>query len=53
MFTPEVHGGRRCGGRAAPDGIVGGSHVGNNAGRMRVGVDELVWGGNHFLLWHG
>lgn len=49
MFTPEVQG---CGGgrgRATPNGVVGGPHVGDNARGMGVGVDELVRCRNHFL----
>ena len=53
MFTPEVHGGRSGGGSATPDGVVRGPHVGNDAKGMRVGVDELVRGRNHFLRCHG
>ena len=49
MFTPEVESSGSGGGRATPDGVVGGPHVGNDARGMGVGVDELVRGRNHFL----
>lgn len=53
MFTPEVQSAGSGGGRTTPDGEVGGPHVRNNARGMGVGIDEFVWGGNHFLSWHG
>jgi len=53
MFTPEVHSGRSGGGSATPDGVVRGPHVRNDAKGMRVGIDELVRGRNHFLRCHG
>jgi len=52
MFTPEVQSGGSSRGRATPNGVVGGPHVGNNASDMGVGVDEPVRRRNHFLWWH-
>lgn len=49
MFTPEVESGGSGGGRATPNGEVGGPHIGNDARGMGVGVDKLVRSRNHFL----